>query len=92
MERAVMLCGAEVIGGGDNSLPGPERAHAAESFRQAKARFVAQFEKSFVEDLLILHEGNISSAARGARKNRRAFWQLIRKHQIDVRRFKLDAS
>ncbi|MCP4655548.1 MAG: sigma-54 factor interaction domain-containing protein, partial [bacterium] len=36
-------------------------------------------------------EGDLMTrrAARAARKNRRAFWELIRKHQIDVGRFKL---
>ncbi len=87
IERAVMLCGAEVLGGGDIVLPGRGGA-ADESFRQAKARVVADFEKSYVEHLLVSHEGNISGAARAAHKNRRAFWQLIRKHRIDVRRFK----
>ena len=87
IERAVMLCGAEVLGGGDIVLPG-RGAAADESFRQAKARVVADFEKSYVEHLLVSHEGNISGAARAAHKNRRAFWQLIRKHRIDVRRFK----
>ncbi len=91
IERAVMLCGAEVIGSSDISLPGCAAANAPESFRQAKARVVAQFERNYVERLLVSHEGNISSAARAARKNRRAFWQLIRKHQIDVRRFKAPA-
>ncbi|HEX5706296.1 MAG TPA: sigma-54 dependent transcriptional regulator [Pyrinomonadaceae bacterium] len=88
IERAVMLCGGESIGGGDLSLPRGAAGEGAESFRQAKARVVAQFERSYVEGLLVSHEGNISSAARAARKNRRAFWQLIRKHHIDVRRFK----
>ena len=91
IERAVMLCLAEVIGSGDISLPGRAASDAPESFRQAKARVVAQFECSYVERLLISHEGNISSAARAARQNRRAFWQLIRKHHIDARRFKLPA-
>ncbi|HYN85985.1 MAG TPA: sigma-54 dependent transcriptional regulator [Pyrinomonadaceae bacterium] len=89
IERAVMLCAGDSIAGGDLSLPRGGRADRAnESFRQAKARVVAQFERAYVEGLLVSHEGNISSAARAARKNRRAFWQLIRKHQIDVRRFK----
>ena len=92
IERAVMLCGADVIGGGDLSLPGRAATDAPESFRQEKARVVAQFERSYVERLLLSHEGNISSAARAARKNRRAFWQLIRKHHIDASRFKPPAQ
>jgi DNA-binding NtrC family response regulator len=36
------------------------------------------------------HRGNISRAAESAQKNRRAFWQLIQKHKIDVEQFKLN--
>jgi hypothetical protein len=32
--------------------------------------------------------GNISHAARLAKKNRRAFFELIKKHHIDVERFR----
>jgi DNA-binding NtrC family response regulator len=55
-----------------------------ESFQRAKARTIADFEKSYIEKLLIDCDGNISKAARAAQKNRRAFWELMRKHQIQV--------
>jgi len=32
--------------------------------------------------MLILNDGNISKAARAAKKNRRAFWELMRKHDV----------
>ena len=38
--------------------------------------------------MLHLHQGNISRAARAADKNRRAFWELIRKHGIDAQSFR----
>lgn len=59
-----------------------------ESFRHAKAKVVAQFERNYIKQLLIAHGGNISRAARAAGKNRRAFWELIRRHRIDVQSFK----
>ena len=59
-----------------------------ESFKEAKATVVAQFEKSYIHGLLLAHQGNISKAAQAAQKNRRAFWQLIRKHRIDIQSFK----
>jgi two-component system response regulator GlrR len=59
-----------------------------ESFQQRKARIVAEFEKAHIEELLAANHGNISHAATAAGKNRRAFWQLLRKHKIDARRFK----
>ncbi len=58
------------------------------SFREVKARIVARFEHQYLEQMLTLHDGNITHAAAAAQKNRRAFWELIRKHHIDVQRFK----
>ena len=94
IERAVMLCETPpLLAGANISLPGDEFfAPDEESFRQAKARVVAQFERSYIQRLLLSCHGNIAEAARAARKDRRAFWQLIRKHRIDVGRFKMGTS
>jgi DNA-binding NtrC family response regulator len=86
VERAVILSIADPIGEGEILISGAEEAPS--SFREAKARVIADFEKSYIEGLLISHRGNISSAARAANKNRRAFWQLIRKRGIVVENFK----
>ena len=59
-------------------LPGPQ----PETFHQAKTRVVAQFEQRYLKELLLTHGGNITKAAQAAGKNRRAFWQLLRKHGI----------
>lgn len=61
------------------------QVHLPTSFREAKARIVTQFEREYIERLLGSCDGNVSEAARAAGKNRRAFWELIRKHSIDVR-------
>ena len=45
---------------------------------------VEQFEREYIEGLLKTHRGNITRAAQAAEKNRRAFWELIRKHRIDM--------
>jgi DNA-binding NtrC family response regulator len=55
-----------------------------------KARVVAQFEKSYLLETLLACDGNITKAAQLARKNRRAFWQLIRKHGINVHELKFN--
>jgi len=62
------------------------------SFQQAKAKMVKDFEVTYINGLLLAHQGNITRAAQVARKNRRAFWQLIRKHGIDVNKFKPTTS
>ncbi len=60
----------------------PQPAH--ESFQIARDLAVAQFEKGYLTDMLLVHQGNITKAAQAAGKNRRAFWQLLRKHGIDT--------
>ncbi|HYP00136.1 MAG TPA: sigma-54 dependent transcriptional regulator, partial [Pyrinomonadaceae bacterium] len=93
IERAVLLSETPQIEGREIMLPGGAlNLSDEESFRQAKARAVEQFERSYIQQLLLSHKGNISRAAQAARKNRRAFWQLIRKHRIDVEYFKSAAS
>ena len=84
VERAVILSNTESIDDTYLSLSGPNVSSGPESFQDAKARTIAQFEKSYIEKLLIDCNGNISKAARAAQKNRRAFWELMRKHHIQT--------
>lgn len=91
IERAVMFCKASRISEEDIVLPG-QTSQTGESFQQAKAKIVRQFERDYIQRLLLSHDGNISKAAQAASKNRRAFWELIRKHHIDVHNFKSRAS
>jgi DNA-binding NtrC family response regulator len=60
----------------------------APSFKEAKAVAVKEFETKYIHELLLAHCGNISKAAKAAQKNRRAFWELIRRHKIDVQNFR----
>ena len=90
VERAVALSAGQVIGGAEIDVPVVAAAAAAaaagrDSFKDAKARTVAEFEKQYLSELLVSHDGNITRAAQAAKKNRRAFWQLLRKHHINVR-------
>lgn len=55
----------------------------ARSFKDAKAEAIANFERQFIIELLRAHKGNISHAAIAAHKNRRAFWEMMRKHRIN---------
>ena len=52
------------------------------SFKEAKRRVVEEFERTYITRLLKRHKGNITRAAKDAQKNRRAFWQLIKKYNI----------
>ncbi|MCP4368360.1 MAG: hypothetical protein GY797_09670 [Deltaproteobacteria bacterium] len=91
IQRALVLSTQTVIRDTDIVLPQPKTTGRQESFQKAKARVIEQFERHYIQELLLVHRGNITKAAQAARKNRRAFWQLIQKHHIDVQNFKSGA-
>lgn len=82
IERAVAAADGTILGEADLALSIVKLQKAHESFQAAKDRAVAQFEQTYIKDILLEHGGNISKAARAAGKNRRAFWELMRKHGI----------
>ncbi|MBB5215747.1 hypothetical protein [Parapusillimonas granuli] len=59
-----------------------------ESFRSAKSKVVERFERAYLTAALDRHSGNNAMAARAAQKHRRAFWALMRKHEIDAAPFR----
>ncbi|MFA7669052.1 MAG: hypothetical protein WCX93_06875 [Burkholderiaceae bacterium] len=67
-------------------------ATTRESFRDAKSKVVERFERAYITAALGRHAGNIAMAARAAQKHRRAFWALMRKHDIDAAPFRAQAA
>jgi DNA-binding NtrC family response regulator len=67
-----------------------QRATSRASFRAAKGEVVARFERAYIRAALGRHAGNITLAAQAAQKHRRAFWALMRKHDIDPAPFRTD--
>ena len=59
-----------------------QHAGPLDSFREAKNSLVSHFERTYITQALIKHSGNIAMAARASNKHRRAFWALMRKHDI----------
>jgi DNA-binding NtrC family response regulator len=86
--RAVALSEQHIIREVDIDLPSTETNAKQVSFQQAKAKIVAQFERTYLQGLLLAHQGNITKAAHAAQKDRGAFWHLLRKHRIDVEQFR----
>jgi DNA-binding NtrC family response regulator len=82
IQRAAILSTQNSINGEDICLPDSSSIVPDVSFKSLKARAVAEFEVSYIRQLLATSGGNITKAASSAKKNRRAFWQLMRKHQI----------
>lgn len=57
-------------------------AKTCSSFKEAKARTVAEFERTYIREVLTLTRGNLSAAARLAGKERSAFGKLARKYGL----------
>jgi two-component system response regulator GlrR len=92
IERAVVLSQGPVIELVDLGIFSAKSFGKRESLQAAKAKEIARFEKNYIKGVLSACEGNITKAAQLAEKNRRAFWQLIHKYEIDVARFKPGVS
>ena len=92
IERAVVLADRRLLIQSEHiQLPLVGRT-CWNSFQEAKASVIASWERRYIETVLAAHQGNISLAARSAKKNRRAFWELMRKHGIDANRFRKEET
>jgi DNA-binding NtrC family response regulator len=80
--RAIALSDHEVIETSDLNLPDDGPVAEDQSFQTMKSRVVSRFERDFLISTLRAHKGNITRAAFAVKKNRRAFWQLLRKHNL----------
>jgi DNA-binding NtrC family response regulator len=84
IQQAAMLTDAQTIEPEDLPIPPspPSSASKDTSFKQAKAQAIAQFEKTYLMEMLRVHQGNVTQAARAAQTERRAFGRLIKKYHI----------
>lgn len=84
IHRVVLMTSAPVIQPDDIALPMPDSPAEPRqtSFREAKARVIEQFERTYLSNLLSICEGNISQAAKQAGKERRAFTRLLEKYGL----------
>lgn len=66
-------------------------ASGGQPFQQAKNSVVQRFETAYIRAALVRNQGNITHAARTAKKHRRSFWELMRKHNIDADIYRVSA-
>jgi two-component system, NtrC family, response regulator GlrR len=102
IQRAVAMASGDTLEAHDLDLPekekpelkGPTMALLTRegvsdscSFQDMKTKVIEEFERAYLSELLSTHQGNISKAARAAKKERRAFQRLLMKHGLDRRVF-----
>jgi DNA-binding NtrC family response regulator len=82
LTRAIVLCDRDTLELSDLNLPDGREEEENQSFQKMKSRVIQRFEHDFLATSLRAHQGNITHAARAVKKNRRAFWELLRKHGL----------
>ena len=82
LTRAIVLSDRDSIEPSDLDLPEDVSSAEEQSFRAMKSRVVQRFEHDFLATVLRAHQGNITRAAIAVKKNRRSFWELLRKHDL----------
>jgi len=88
IRRAVILNSTGIIESTDLHLPAAENERSrVNSFHAAKSKIVENFEQNYLTNLLILHKGNVSKAAKAAGKERRTFQRLLHKYGIDKTKY-----
>lgn len=74
----------EEIRGGATTLPSGIPVDVDRPFHEAKDAAIEVFERAYLEQLLVRHEGNISHAAREAGIDRKTIHRLLKKHGLRV--------
>lgn len=89
IERAVVLADSPRLETKDLALPLSDSRGAAptRSLREAKTAVIRQFEKSYLYNLLLSHQGNITRAAKSAGKKRQTLQKLLRKYGLERHAF-----
>lgn len=65
----------------------PIKESETECLKTIKKRNISSFERSYLNQLLKEHGGNVAMAARKAGKSRTGLWNLIKKHNLSPKEF-----
>jgi DNA-binding NtrC family response regulator len=82
VEHCFIMSDTEVLTPPRGRLAGAEGKTGPIGFREAKARAVSAFERSYLKRLMQQHRGNVTRAALAAGKERKAFSRLLRKYDM----------
>ena len=88
VEQAVALCTTQVIPANLIQSSLKDENNELPSLKEAKARF----EKEYILKILKMTGGNVSQAARLAKRNRTEFYKLLHRHDLDPSMFKTSAA
>ncbi len=69
-------------------LPGDTSEYSSGSLKQEKESVINNFEIRYLKNMMSIFNGNISKAAIFAKKDRRAFYRLLKKYHIDAESYR----
>ena len=91
IEQLVVMATDGVVRVEDVNLRAPDARLLPQelgSFRDEKTNLVARFERDYISAVLEMEKGHITNAAKRAGLDRKNFWQLLKKYQIDAASFR----
>ena len=88
VREAVVLAADECVRAEDIQINGAVKKSVGttdiDSLKVAKAKMIEGFERTYISEVLAACGGNISQAARKAKKDRRAFYALMKKYKLSA--------
>ena len=88
IQQAYLFSESNVIQASDFDFPSKSKSKNPTSFSEAKQIAIESFEKEYLKSMLLLYKGNISAAAKEAKKDRRDFGRLVQKYNIEPENYK----
>lgn len=91
IQEAVVTCDSEWIDVHDislNKIQNTGSYNTIEPLAIAKRNYIKNFERTYLENMLEVNNGNISKSARLAQKDRRSFCRLMLKYNINPAQFR----
>ena len=96
IESASALCENNIIREEDLSsilaYQGNSLTETKLNFKDSKARVIEEFEKKYLSGMLEKNNGNIAAAAREAEIDRKNFWLMVQKYNIEPEEFKKEKN
>ena len=88
IQQAFLFSESNVIQATDFDFPSISTEINPCSFSEAKQLAIESFEKDYIKSMLLLNKGNITAAAREAKKDRRDFGRLVQKYNLEPENYK----
>jgi DNA-binding NtrC family response regulator len=72
---------------GQQSEPMVPKSTTLGTFKEEKSHVVQRFEERYISQMLKIHKGNVTRAAKAAGMDRKNFWQKMKKYSLKGREF-----